>query len=148
MILKNSRKCIRLPNCVSGSRESVSTVQGLIWEAFYWLRYTDSLSKCVRHRHLTFCFSILCRLPGGNVLMSYLPAWVMISRSWSSCCVRNNEESQREGDQDQFKIYWDTAETSTRPIRKTGVQTRIHSVHRPVEKRMKLALNFWMATSA
>lgn len=120
VIFKNCRERIRLPNCIPESGEPVSAAQGFIWEAFHCLIHTDSLSKCVRQTHLTFCSSVLSRLPGGNVLMSYLPAWMMISKSQSSCCAKNNEESQGDGDQEQSETCRDTPETFTRPIWRRG----------------------------
>lgn len=96
LILKNCSERIRLPNCIPESGEPKRAARGFIWEAFRCHLHTDSLSNCVRQTHLTFCLSVLSRLPGGNVLMSYLPAWMMISKSQSSCCAKNNEESQEE----------------------------------------------------
>lgn len=96
LILKNCLERIRLPNCIPEAGEPKRTARGFIWEAFHCHLHTDSLSNCVRQTHLTFCLSVLSRLPGGNVLMSYLPAWMMISKSQSSCCAKNNEESQEE----------------------------------------------------
>lgn len=78
------------------------------------------IKLCVRRIHLTSCFSVVSRLHGGNVLMSYLPAWMMISKSQSSCCAKNNEESQGEGDQEQSEICWKTPETFPRPVWRRG----------------------------
>lgn len=164
VIFKNCRERIRLPNCIPESGEPVSAAQGFIWEAFHCLIHTDSLSKCVRQTHLTFCSSVLSRLPGGNVLMSYLPAWMMISKSQSSCCAKNNEESQGDGDQEQSETCRDTPETFTRPIwRRGGQRKELEQTlnayctsawvefcwdKNTVELEFGLALNSWMPTSA
>lgn len=105
-----SKHSCSLTACIQESGESASPVGRVTWEAFRCHWHTDSLSNCVQQIRLTFCLSVLSGLPGGNVLMSYLPAWLMISKSPSSCSAKNREEKGS----GVVRTYWDTPETPAR----------------------------------
>lgn len=98
--------------------ESVNAARGFTWKAFCYHWHTDFLSNFVRQTQLTFFFTVLSRLLGGSVLMSYLPAWMMISESQSSCSAKNKEQR----DCEQSQTCWDTPESFKRPSQWGGRQ--------------------------
>lgn len=66
---------------------------------------------------------VLSRLPGGDVLMSSLPVWMMISKSQHSCPARDNKRATEriKTGRDNFCYTWD--------IHKTQSVTSVRYVH-------------------
>lgn len=123
------QECIKLAGCNGHSEgEPASSARPIIWEAFRCHWDTDSLSNCVPQTHLIFSFSVLSRLPGGSVLMS----WMMISKSRSSCSARNNEESHRKG----IRSGWDKSGHSR------GISIGPHSEQCETVWRAVILVNF------
>lgn len=87
----------KIAGSVSGSQTLFQSL-GSQWASHkesFGMHFTDSSSKCVRQTHLTFCLSMLACVPRGNVSMSYLPAWMMISKSQSSCCAKKTRRGAK-----------------------------------------------------
>lgn len=85
--------------------------------SFYYCRHADPSSNCVRQTWLIFCLLMLSYFSGGNALMPSPPAWMIVSKSQSSCFSESNQDRDRE----VWETCWITPEAFPKSCRKEGL---------------------------